>query len=41
MKYFPEKLVKKLLKTMLYLNKPVYIAKDVGRRPNNDYDDNK
>ena len=41
MKYFPEKLVKKLLKTMLYLNKPVYIAKDVRRRPNNDYDDNK
>ena len=41
MKYLPEKLVKKLLKTMLYLNKPVYIAKDFGRRPNNDYDDNK
>ena len=41
MKYLPEKLVKKLLKTMLYSNKPVYLAKDVDRRPNNDNDDNK
>ena len=41
MKYFPEKLVKKLLKTILYSNKPVYLAKDVDRRPNNDNDDNK
>ena len=41
MKYLPEKLVKKLLKTMLYSNKPVYLAKDVDRRPNNDDDDNK
>ena len=41
MKYLPEKLVKKLLKTMLYSNKPVYLAKDVDRGPNNDDDDNK
>ena len=41
MKYLPEKSVKKLLKTMLYSNKPVYLAKDVDRRPNNDDDDNK
>ena len=41
MEYFPEKLVKKLLKTMLHSNKPVYLAKDVDRRPNNDDDDNK
>ena len=41
MKYLPEKLVKKLLETMLYSNKPVYLAKDVDRRPNNDDDDNK
>ena len=26
---------------MLYSNKPVYLAKDVDRRPNNDNDDNK
>ena len=41
MKYLSENLVKKLLKTMLYLNKPVYLAKDVDRRPNNDNDENK
>ena len=41
MKYLPEKLVKKLLKKMLYSSKPVYLAKDVDRRPNNDDDDNK
>ena len=41
MKYLPENSVKKLLKTMLYSNKPVYLAKDVDRRPNNDDDDNK
>ena len=41
MKYLPEKSVKKLLKTMLYSNKPVYLAKDVDRRPNNDNDDAK
>ena len=41
MKYLPEKSVKKLLKTMLYSNKPLYLAKDVDRRPNNDEDDNK
>ena len=40
-KYLSEKSVKKLLKTMLYSNKPVYLAKDVNRRPNNDNDDNK
>ena len=41
MKYLPEKSVKKLLKTMLHSNKPVYLAKDVDRRPNNDNDDAK
>ena len=41
MKYLPEKLVKKPLKTMLYSNKPVYLAKDADRRPNNDDNDNK
>ena len=41
MKYLPEKSVKKFLKTMLYSNKPVYLDKDVDRRPNNDDDDNK
>ena len=41
MKYLPEKLAKKLLKTMLYSNKLVYLAKDVDRRPNNDDDKNK
>ena len=40
MKYLPEMSVKKFLKTM-YSNKPVYLAKDVDRRPNNDNDDNK
>ena len=39
-KYLSEKSVKKLLKTMLYSNKPVYLAKDLDRRPNNDEDDN-
>ena len=41
MKYLPEKSVKKLLKTMLYSNKPVYLAENVDRRPNNDNNDNK
>ena len=41
MKYLPEKLAKKLLKTMLNSNKPVYLAKDVDRKPNNDNDDAK
>ena len=41
MKYMPEKSVKKLLKTILYSNKPVYLSKDVDRRPNDDDDDNK
>ena len=36
MKYLPEKSVKKLLKNMLYSNKPVYLASDTDRRPNND-----
>ena len=40
-KCLPENSVKKLLKTMLYSNKPVYLAKDVEKRPNNDDDDNK
>ena len=41
MKYLPEKSVKKLLKTMLYSNKWVYLAKDTKRRPNNDSDNDK
>ena len=41
MKYLPEKSVRKLLETMLYSNKSVYLDKDVDRRPNNDDDDNK
>ena len=41
MKYLPEKSVKKLLKTMLYSNKPVYLAANTDRRPNNDTDDDK
>ena len=36
MKYLPEKSVKKLLKTMLYCKKPVYLDGDDTRRPNND-----
>ena len=41
MKYLPEKSVKKLLTTMLYSNKPVYLEKNTDRRPHNDTDDNK
>ena len=41
MKYLPGKSVKKLLKTMLYSNKPVYLAANTDRRPNNDNGDNK
>ena len=41
MKYLPEKLIKKLLKTMLYSNKPVYLAKDVDGRLGHDEDVNK
>ena len=41
MKYLPEKSVKKLLKTMLYSNKPVYLTKDVDRRSYNDNSDAK
>ena len=41
MKYLPEKFMKKLLKTMLYSNKPVYLAKDTDRIPNSETDDNK
>ena len=33
MKYLPEKSVKKLLKTMLYSNKPLYLAEGTERRP--------
>ena len=40
-KYLPEKSVKKLLKNMLYSNKPVYLVKDADRRPNNENDDDK
>ena len=40
-KYLPEKSVKKLLKTMLYSNKPVYLEKDTDRKLYNDTDDNK
>ena len=31
MKYLPEKSAKKVLKAMLYSNKPVYLEKDVDR----------
>ena len=41
MKYLPEKAGKKLLKTMLYPNKPVYLDEDVDRRLNNSDDDDK
>ena len=41
MKYLPEKSAKKLLKTMLYSNKPVYLEKDADRRPNNENSDAK
>ena len=41
MKYLPEKLVNKLLKTMFYSNKPVYLDKDVDRRSYNNNDDTK
>ena len=41
MKYLPEKSVKKLLKTMLYSNNPVYLAANTDRRPNNDNDNDK
>ena len=39
MKYLPKKSVKKLLKNMLYSNKPVYLDGDDTRRPNNDNTD--
>ena len=41
MKYLPEKLAKTFLNRMLFSNKPVYLAKDVDRRPNNDNGDDK
>ena len=41
MKYLPEKSVKKLFKTMLYSNKPIYLAANTDRRPNNDNDNDK
>ena len=40
MKYLPEKSVEQFLKTMLYSNKPVYLAADTERRPHDDNDDN-
>ena len=39
MKYLPEKSFKKLLKTMLYCNKLVYLTGNITRRPNNDATD--
>ena len=39
MKYLPAKSVKKLLKTILYSNKPVYLTGNNTRRPNNDNDE--
>ena len=39
MKYLPEKSVKKLLKTMLYSNKPVYLAEGTEIRQHDDNDD--
>ena len=41
MEYLPKKFVKKLLKTMLYSNKPVYLTKDVDRRSRNGNSDDK
>ena len=41
LKYLPKKVVKALLKTMLYSNKPVCLDNDVDRRPNNSNDDDK
>ena len=41
LKYLPKKSVKRLLKMMLYSNKPVHLDKDVDRRPNNSNDDDK
>ena len=41
MKRLPEKSVKKLLKTMLYSNKPVSLTKDVDRRSYNENSDAK
>ena len=41
LRYLPEKSIKTLLKAMLYPNKPVYLDKNVDRRPNNDDDVNK
>ena len=41
MKYLPEKSLNKILKTMLYSNKPVYLEKNTDRRPHNDTDDDK
>ena len=38
MKYLPDKSVQKLLKTMLYSNKPVYLTGENTRQPNNDDD---
>ena len=38
MKYLPEKSVKKLLNTMLYSNKSVYLAEGTERKPHDDND---
>ena len=39
MTYLPEKSIKKLLKTMLYSIKQVYLAQNTDRRPHNDNND--
>ena len=36
MKYLPAKCVKKLVKTILYSNDPVYLTKNVDKRLHND-----
>ena len=40
-KYLPKKSAKKLLKTVLHSNKPVYLAPNTNRIPNNDTEDDK
>ena len=41
MKYLPEKPLKKLFKTILYSNKPVYVAANTDGRANNENDGDK
>ena len=36
LKYLPKKAALTFLKTFFYCNKPVYLDRDVDRRPNND-----